>query len=48
MKVLLFEDEEYKWPIFINYNIDKKIEGLYVKNRLKTNYGKVQGLIWKG
>jgi hypothetical protein len=23
MKVLLFEDEEYKGPIFINYNIDK-------------------------
>jgi hypothetical protein len=23
MKVLLFEDEEYKGPIFVNYNIDK-------------------------
>jgi hypothetical protein len=31
MKELLFEDEEYKWPIFENYNIDKN-EGLYVKN----------------
>jgi hypothetical protein len=28
----LFEDEEYKRPIFENYNIDKKFEGLYVKN----------------
>jgi hypothetical protein len=25
MKVLLFEDEEYKGPIFVNYNIDKKL-----------------------
>jgi hypothetical protein len=31
IKLLLFEDEEYKRPIFINYNIGKKIEGLYVK-----------------
>jgi hypothetical protein len=31
MKVLLFEDEEYKELIFGNYNIDKKIEGLYEK-----------------
>jgi hypothetical protein len=23
MKVLLFEDEEYKGPLFGNYNIDK-------------------------
>jgi hypothetical protein len=25
MKVLMFEDEEYKGPIFENYNIDKKL-----------------------
>jgi hypothetical protein len=25
MKVLLFEDEEYKRPIFENYNIDKNL-----------------------
>jgi hypothetical protein len=25
MKMLLFEDEEYKKPIFRNYNIDKKL-----------------------
>jgi hypothetical protein len=31
MKVLLFEDEEYKRPIFKNYNIGKN-ESLYVKN----------------
>jgi hypothetical protein len=31
MKVLMFEDEEYKGSIFGNYNIDKKIEGIYVK-----------------
>jgi hypothetical protein len=31
MKVLLFEDEENKGSIFGNYNISKKIEGLYVK-----------------
>jgi hypothetical protein len=31
MKVLMFEDEEYKGPIFENYNIDKKIDGIYVK-----------------
>jgi hypothetical protein len=31
MKVL-FGNEEYKEPIFGNYNIGKKIEGLYVKN----------------
>jgi hypothetical protein len=47
MKVLLFEDEENKGSIFGNYNISKKIEGLYVKkNRLKTKYGKVQWLIF--
>jgi hypothetical protein len=34
MKVLLFEDEEYKGPIFENYNIGKK-EGLYVKNLIE-------------
>jgi hypothetical protein len=45
IKVLLFEDEEYKGPIFENCNIDKKFKGVYVKNRLKTNYDKVQGLI---
>jgi hypothetical protein len=31
MKVLLFKDEEYKETIFRNYNIGKKIEGIYVK-----------------
>jgi hypothetical protein len=41
MKVLLFEDEEYKWPIFGNYNIGKKIMPLCKKNRLKIDYGKV-------
>jgi hypothetical protein len=41
MKVLLFDDEKYKGPIFKNYNISKKIERLYVKNRLKTSYDKV-------
>jgi hypothetical protein len=25
MKVLLFENEEYKLPIFENYNIDKNL-----------------------
>jgi hypothetical protein len=25
MKALLFEDEEYKEPIFENYNTDKKL-----------------------
>jgi hypothetical protein len=25
MKMLLFEDEEYKGPIFGNYNTDKKL-----------------------
>jgi hypothetical protein len=25
IKMLLFEDEEYKEPIFENYNIDKKL-----------------------
>jgi hypothetical protein len=30
IKVLLFEDEEYKGSIFENYNIEK-IEGFYVK-----------------
>jgi hypothetical protein len=25
MKMLLFEDEEYKGPIFENYNIDKNL-----------------------
>jgi hypothetical protein len=28
MKVLLFEDEEYKGSIFGNYNIGKNFEGL--------------------
>jgi hypothetical protein len=41
IKVLLFEDEEYKGPIFENYNIGK-ILSLYVKKiRLKTDYDKV-------
>jgi hypothetical protein len=31
MKVLLFKNEEYKWPIFENYNIEKKIKSIYVK-----------------
>jgi hypothetical protein len=31
MKVLLFKDEEYKGPIFKNYNIGKKIKGHYIK-----------------
>jgi hypothetical protein len=31
IKVLLFKDEEYEGPIFGNYNIGKKFEGLYVK-----------------
>jgi hypothetical protein len=44
MKVLLFEHEEYKAPIFVNYNIDK-FEGLYEKIRLKIDYDNVRGLI---
>jgi hypothetical protein len=31
MKVLLFENEEYKRPIFGNYNIGKKIKSHYIK-----------------
>jgi hypothetical protein len=31
MKILLFEDEEYKGPIFENCNIGKKFEDIYVK-----------------
>jgi hypothetical protein len=45
MKVLLFEDEEYKRPIFRNYNIGKNLGSLCKKIRLKTDYVKVQGLI---
>jgi hypothetical protein len=41
MKVLLFEDEEYKRPIFWNYNIGKNLMAFMSKNRLKTNYGKI-------
>jgi hypothetical protein len=41
MKVLLFEDEGYKGPIFRNYNIGKKIGPLCKKIGLKTHYGKV-------
>jgi hypothetical protein len=42
MRVLLFEDEEYKgWPIFGNYNIEKFWGSLYKKIRLKTDYDKV-------
>jgi hypothetical protein len=41
MKVLLLKNKKYKWSIFKNYNIDKNFEGLYVKNRLKTDYNKV-------
>jgi hypothetical protein len=32
IKVLLFEDEEYKGPIFENYNIGKKLRALMYKN----------------
>jgi hypothetical protein len=45
MDVLLSKDEEYKGPIFRNYNIGKKKLGPLCKKRLKTDYGKVQGLI---
>jgi hypothetical protein len=31
MKMLLFEDEEYKEPIFGNYNIGKILRAFYVK-----------------
>jgi hypothetical protein len=31
MKMLLFEDEEYKEPIFGNDNIDKILRAFYVK-----------------
>jgi hypothetical protein len=44
--VLLFENEEYKEPIFRNYNIGKKIvRASMLKNRLKTDYDTTQGLI---
>jgi hypothetical protein len=45
MKVPFFEDEEYKGQIFRNYNIGKNLRVFMYKIRLKTNYGKVQGLI---
>jgi hypothetical protein len=45
MKVLLFEDDEYKGPIFGNYNIGKILRASVKKISLKTDYGKVQGLI---
>jgi hypothetical protein len=36
MKVLLFEDEEYKGPIFRNYYIGKKLRAFMYKIRLKN------------
>jgi hypothetical protein len=47
MKVLLFEDEQYKGPIFGNYNIDKNLRAFIYKIKLKTDYDKVHGLISK-
>jgi hypothetical protein len=32
MKVLLFEDEEYKGSIFRNYSIDKNLRAFMLKN----------------
>jgi hypothetical protein len=37
MKVLLFEDDKYKWSIFENYNIDKILRAfiyiyIYIEN----------------
>jgi hypothetical protein len=31
MKVLLFENGEYKKPIFENYNIGKNLRAFYIK-----------------
>jgi hypothetical protein len=45
MKVLLFEDEEYKESIFRKLQYWQNFKRLYVKNRLKTDYDKVYGLI---
>jgi hypothetical protein len=47
MKVLLFEDEEYKEPTLKITTLVKIWGALYKKIRLKIDYDKVQGLIWK-
>jgi hypothetical protein len=45
MKMLLFEHEEYKGSIFGNYNTSKNLRAFMKKIRLKTDYGKVYGII---